>query len=175
MPSVSGWALQVLPRSPTATARSSRFYALGVGLGFARRCTPSGTCCGAITVFLCPRCRAGLCKRCPPEGLLTCAFAACCAKLPENRAETALIGAPPFRQAPDQPLSPRRPSRKTLCTRASVPALKMLVSLAAVMPGPSVRSRRSRASSGRRFRRIRRTAPGSPGFAVPPRARSLPA
>jgi hypothetical protein len=88
--------------------------------------------------FLCPRCRAGLCNGCRLEGLLTCAFAACCAKLPENPAETVPIGDPSTQRAPDQPLSPRRPGRKTRYAGTSVPALKRRQSLAAVTPQPSV-------------------------------------
>ena len=41
----------------------SRFYALAVGLGFAcRPVLPLDLIC---SLFLCPRCRAGLCMGCP--------------------------------------------------------------------------------------------------------------
>jgi hypothetical protein len=175
MPSMSGWALQAGWQTQLQVPWEVSFYALDVGLGFARQGLHGRRHPDGLRQFLCPRCRAGLCKRCPLEGLLTCAFVACCAKLPEKPAKTASIGGPPFRQAPDQPLSPRRPGRKTQRTGTSVPALKRWQSLAPVTLRPSARLRRSRASSERRFRRTRRTGPACRESAAPPRARSSPA
>src|SRR5690242_17370717 len=84
MPSVSGWGLRHAahaPRAPRATPE--RFYALGIGLGFATRREPRSTRVthgfyalgiglGFATIhelfrvvrlrwFLCPRYRAGVC------------------------------------------------------------------------------------------------------------------
>ena|SRR5271157_5006602 len=58
MPSVSGWALRHAAR-PATPARTARFYALGIGLGFATIDSLPGQ--HGPFLFLCPRYRAGLC------------------------------------------------------------------------------------------------------------------
>ena len=59
MPSMSGWALQHT-RASRIRLGESGFYALDVGLGFATWLMNGET--KAQILFLCPRCRAGLCN-----------------------------------------------------------------------------------------------------------------
>jgi hypothetical protein len=87
------------------------FYALGIGLGFTtfklawmREV--------AITGFLCPRYRAGLCDGCAVEVPVTWIFAHGCAnRQPEEPADFPIL-AFPRRQVPDQQVLARQPRLK---------------------------------------------------------------
>jgi hypothetical protein len=71
------------------TSRSNCFYALGIGLGFVTIISRWGA--QPTFVFLCPRCRAGGCDGCFPDGPLTCGFDAHCADRSQRRSFTGAL------------------------------------------------------------------------------------
>ena len=63
--SVSGSGFPADRPAPATATTGPGFYALDVGLGFASRSATSSSASPASRWFLCPRCRAGACKRHP--------------------------------------------------------------------------------------------------------------
>ena len=76
---------------------------------------------GGAKTFLCPWCRANGLQRIPFKRLSEVRV---CNTLREPTRKSRQGTTVPFKQASDQPLSPRRPSRKTTFTQTSVPTLK---------------------------------------------------
>jgi hypothetical protein len=159
---------------------SSGFYALGVGRGFATAASTS-IVSTSRTVSM-PSVSGGALQQMPSGGASDLRVCSLLRQPTREQLQTVSIGPPLFRQGPDQLLSLRQPSQKTMFAGASAPALRAAMPLSISLrkrptgDGTRRRERRWPGCCPRSHRRLPagRRRRGRPFGQRPPPVLSLP-